>query len=80
MAGRTKETATELNQLFVVTCKYEGCDECSSGSHVVGVFTDETVAEQVSREHEQMKNVHFHYHWSNVDRVVLNKTYHKENY
>lgn len=74
-----KEIVTESNQLFVVICKYDGCDECSSGSHVVGVFTDEKVADQVSREHEQMK-IHFHYHWCNVDRVVLNTANNKEDY
>lgn len=58
-------------KVFVVLCKYEGCDECSGGAHIVGVFESKNDAEEASNNHQchgyrDPRNEHLHFYSSDV--------------
>lgn len=31
-------------EVYIVLCQYEGCEECSSGAHIVGAYLDKKEA------------------------------------
>lgn len=57
-------------QIYVVLCQTAECDECTSTTHVVGVFLDEKDAEVAELEHSAEKP-HFHYNWCWQEKVEL---------
>jgi hypothetical protein len=56
-------------KVYVVTCQTEGCEECGSHSHVVGVFKDRAIAEGIERAHSDARP---HFHSSFVDTEEFN--------
>lgn len=51
-----------MDKVFVVLCKYEGCEECSADSHLVGVYRSEERAREEQRKHDaEWKERHLHY-------------------
>ena len=58
------------NEVHVVTCYTEGCEECGNEYHVVGVFTSPKTAEEIGRKHEKA-GTHLHYCSTSVTKVVV---------
>lgn len=62
-------------KVFVVICRYEGCEEwCSSGAHVVGAFINEEKAKAVCDEHGKDEEAHLHLHFVDVVPCELDVT------
>lgn len=54
-------------EVYIVICKYDGCEECGDGgSHVVAVCTTKEKAVEFKKRHELEKNFHYG-HWFKVD-------------
>ena len=64
-------------KLYVVVCKYDGCDDCGSiDGHVVAASFDKAGAERVARAHDADKKAHYgHYHFTDVVTLVGDKLF-----
>lgn len=58
--NETKIVRNAETEVFVVLCKYDGCEECSSGSHIVGIFATEEAAFAAEKKHDSEKEAHLH--------------------
>lgn len=54
--------------VYVILCHYEGCGDCGPGTHIVGVYRDNTEAKNRAKEHQTDKNNHFHHFYVDVER------------
>lgn len=57
--------------VYVVRCYMEGYEECGNVYHIVGVYTDEKIALNKAREHEEDKSLHLHEVNTNVDKFKI---------
>lgn len=65
-----------MNGIFyVVSCHYHGCEECSEGFHIVGIFDVKKTAEQIAKDHSENKEAHPHHFYVHVTDFHLNKLY-----
>jgi hypothetical protein len=62
--------------VYVVLCRYDGCDECSSGAHVVGVFSRKPLAEAAERKHDSEEDSHLHSFFT--DTIECNMNWYKD--
>ena len=61
-----------MNTLYVVYCKADGCEECSSEVRVLGVVTSTDDAQEMERQHSEATrelNDHLHYCSTNYEAV-----------
>lgn len=56
-------------RVYVVFCRYEGCEDCNYGAHVLGAFVNRERAEAAGREHEEDTAQHLHYFGTDVVEV-----------
>lgn len=61
-------------EVWVVWCKVEGCDECSTTYSIIGVFDSLEAATETEKEHSKLK--HLHCASVDVDRVTINQATH----
>lgn len=64
--------------IFTVLCRYEGCEECSSSAHIVGVFDSRKEALKTAKEHMENKEQHLHHFYTYVQGFEVGKVFHSE--
>ena len=61
--------------VYVVLCKYDGCDDCSPGAHIVSVHTTERKANDSEEKHNKrgsrFERAHYHYFYTEVVKITL---------
>ena len=64
--------------VWVVTCNMEGCDDLNDGSSSILLITDnEKLAVNVQREHDLMQSEHLHYASVDVKQYQFNIANHR---
>ena len=64
--------------VFTVLCKYEGCEVCASGAHIVGVFESMKEALKIAELHKLEPERHPHYFYTYVQEFEVGKVFHSE--
>ena len=64
-------------EVWVVTCVMDGCDEWNDGHRNILLITDtESLANKIQDEHEKMEEGHLHWNYVDVEKYAFNMPRH----
>ena len=61
-----------MEEVYVVTCRSDGCEECGTETHLVYVSSDKFKAESARNDHD-CNYEHLHFSYSSIEKMYLDE-------